>query len=170
MIEEARVPDNRLYKFKRNGKAAIAGGLAALALVDVACWDKADVKDIKLAVLGAVCPALPVLVLGAVVGVVGASVGSFNYAGLIGAATLGLFVGFPVVLYRDLLRLGADDVWLLVAICSFGSILAQAGAVAGGTARGDEAPRRTQFTLGHLLAFFIPVALYFGYVSGHMRK
>ena len=165
MIEEARVSDNRLYKFKRNGKAAIAGGLAALALMGIACWGKADVKDLKLAVAGAVCAGLPVMLLGAVVGVVGASVGSLNHASLIGAAALGLFVGFPV-----LLRLDVDGVWLLVAICSFGSILAQAGAVAGGTARGDEAAQRTQFTLGHLLAFFIPVALYLGYVSGHMRK
>ncbi len=167
----ARMRDDDLRKFERNGKAAMAAGLAALVLLGIGFWAEVGRKDILSGIGGALCGAGPAAVLGSVIGVVGASARSLNRASLIGAGVLGLFVAFPILLYSGLLQPVFDRVWLFAALCSLGSILAQIGAVAGATTGScDDGARPMQFTLRQLLAFFIPVAVYFGYVSAHMRK
>jgi hypothetical protein len=157
--------DDGLSKFERNGKAAMAAGLAALVLAGIGFW--ATANDIG----GAVCIGSSAAMLGSVVGVLGASARSLNRASFIGAGIAGLFVAFPVELSGSLLEPVSERLWFFAAVCSLGSILAQIGAVVGGApANWDERARSMQFTLRQLLAFFIPIAIYFGYVSAHMRK
>jgi hypothetical protein len=169
-IESKRMSNDDLRKFERNGRAALAAGLVALLLVGIGVWANVDKKDVAKALGGAMCAAIPVAGFGAAIGVVGVHARSLNRASLIGVGIFGL-LALPILPARDLVPSVAGRLWLFIALCSLGSILSQIGAVAGGapTDAGDSS-WKMQFTLGQVLAFFIPVAIYFGYVSAQMRK
>ena len=91
-----------------------------------------------------------------------------NAAAVAGAFIVGLLTAIPLLLFQ--FGIG-EKIWLLAAASSFGSILAQVGAWAGGSlAEGKESPQARQFTLRQIMVFFIPVAVFLGYVSGHLQK
>ena len=78
---------------------------------------------------------------------------------------------FLVLLGGNLLEPTVERLWFMAALASLGSTLAQIGFVVGGSAvKRDEPSQIGQFTLKQLLVFFIPVAIYFGYLSGHFSK
>jgi hypothetical protein len=173
--------DGERHRTGRVIKAAVAAGLIGVVLWSAWVCVPSDyvAKDslyelVSTALLAALC--------GAILGVAGASTDSFRNAGLVGAGIMAV-VGLPLVaasilphppslVPHSLLNLlweSLEGAWLLAAVCSFGSVVAQVGAVAGGTRRNDLS-RLGQFTLRQLLAFFIPVAIYLGYVGAHTRK
>jgi hypothetical protein len=158
--------NRELRKFGRDLRAAMAAEVAGLLLAGVVVWSVIENR-------GVVTPrsigwAMCVTLLSPVLGVVGTSVRSLDRASLTGA----MIVGLPVAILLLLLRLGIrEKIWLLAAASSFGSILAQVGAWAGGSlAEGTESPQAKQFTLRQIMVFFIPVAVFLGYVSGHVQK
>jgi hypothetical protein len=156
---------NELKKLKRDGKAAIAATVAGFLLAGTGLWTVA--KSHEVVVSGLICVGMCVVLLGPVLGVAGASMYSLNRAGLVGAIMVGLPVVLLILLFWQEIH---EGVWLLAASCSFGSVLAQVGALAGGSlAERNASPQRKQFTLGQMLVFFIPVAIFLGYVT-HFPK
>jgi hypothetical protein len=161
--------DDELREFERNVRAAIVAGLAGLLLGGIGLWAAANREDRALG--GVLCGGFAAAIFGAAVGVAGASARSLGRAAVIGVGIAGLFVAFPMSLAGSLVEPRIDRLWFFAALCSLGSILAQIGAVVGGTAATPEKPARMrQFTIRQLMALFIPVAVYFGYVSAHMRR
>jgi hypothetical protein len=64
-----------------------------------------------------------------------------------------------------------DWLWRVAGLASLGSVICQVGAVASGTAAcGTRQPEKIQFTVQQFLMFFIPVAIYFGYLRTLMQK
>jgi hypothetical protein len=165
-IEDALMPNDDLRKFARDGKAAVAAGLAGLLLVGVAVWSvaagRAEVIE------GAVCGGICVALFCSSLGVLGTSLRSLNRASLAGAIIIGVPAAILILLFwREIDR----GIWLFAAACSFGSIIAQIGAWAGGSlADRNVSPQRKQFTLRQMLAFFIPVAIFLGYVTHFHRR
>jgi hypothetical protein len=158
--------NRELRKLERDAKAATAAGLAGFALAVIGLW--AVPEDRSVAIQFAVCGGFVAAIFSPVVGVAGASARSLNHASLIGACIVGIPVAFLNFLFR---RAIGDSVWLFAAFCSLGSILAQVGAVAAATATTENRPSpMRQFTIRQSLAFFIPVAIYFGYVTHFTRK
>lgn len=165
-----------LTKFERIGKAAMAGGLTAFVLAEIwlgaiASRAFAGEKDHAAIVVVLACMGIPAMAVGAIIGIIGGGVCSFNRARLIGAVIFGLLTGPYVVFSSDPAWPVVDRVWLFAALCSCGSIIAQLGDVASRTTpRAEEDSRPMQFTLMDVLAFFIPVAIFLGFVSSYMRK
>jgi hypothetical protein len=161
--------DDELREFERNARAAIAAGFAGLLLGGIGLWAAASRQDRAMG--GLLCGGLAAAIFGAAVGIAGASARSLSRAALIGAGIAGLFIAFPILLAGSLVEPQADRLWFFAALCSLGSILAQIGLVVGGTpATRDRPARMRQFTIRQLMALAITVAVYFGYVSGHLRK
>jgi hypothetical protein len=168
--------NDELRKFERRANAAMTAGLTALVL------GGGGLGFMTSGLPGLVCVGCMVAVLGVIVGAAGTSARSLNWASFVGAAIFGIPVAVVILvsaivsLYSSslsgslLVDIG-ESVWFLAAICSLGSVIAQVGAIAGGSTANINSPSQTrQFSLRQLLAFFIPVAVYFGYVSAHMRK
>ena len=179
MTEEAQMSDDSLYKFERNGKAIMAAGISGLVLGGIGICAVSE-KNLN-AIPGFVCGGFAATSIGAILGLAGASTRSLNRASLAGACIAGIggiVVAVLLILSpkpslspRNLPQELWQGTWLVAAAASFGSILAQVGALAGATTTTSDIPSPTrQFTLRQLLAFFIPVAIYFGYVSMMMRK
>jgi hypothetical protein len=150
-----------LRKIARDAKAAVAAGLAGFVLAGIAVWTAA--ADREAVIGGAICAGLGAVLFSSVIGVIGASVCSLRRAGFAGAIIFGLPATILIPLFPLAVR---EAIWLWAALCSFGSILAQVGALAGGNlAERSNSPERKQFTLLQMLAFFIPVAIFLGYVT-----
>jgi hypothetical protein len=158
---------NELRKFKRDGKAAVVATVAGLVLAAIGL--SAMRGNCDRTIQGALCVWVCVAVglVSPVIGVAGASVRSLNRASFAGAIVVGLPSALLVIFFRPAIF---EGLWLWAASCSFGSILAQVGALAGGTlADRNVSPQSKQFTLRQTLAFFIPVAIFLGYVT-HFPK
>lgn len=156
---------HELHKLARDARAGLAAGFTGYILAGVGVWTATGSRrEVIGPALGA---ATSVAVISMAIGVAGATVRAVKQAGILGAAMLGLPAGIAIPLFPLGIR---EGIWLWAAICSFGSITAQVGAVAGGSlADRNVSPQRRQFTLGQMLAFFVPVAIFFGYVT-HFPK
>lgn len=149
-------------------RAILAGGLAAFVLGGMGFLALARVEgslgisDIR----GVVGCALAVAIPGGVIGMIGAAARTPSRAGLVGAC----LVGLPIIVcsYQEPT---VAHLWELAGFAALGSVLCQVGAVASGTAAcGTRRPERIQFTVGQFLMFFIPVAIYFGYLRTLMQR
>ena len=173
--------DDGLYKFERNGKAALTAGLAAVALVVISIagiGGVASVFDKDASLCLCVCPLFWTVFGSPFMGVAGASARSLKRAGIVGAAIGGFPTAFLLLLFlaeslfvrgeslfligKSLPVLGAGA-WLLALFLSLGSIIAQVGFLAGATAKvnDDEPLRLIQLTLRDFSPFFISLTIYF---------
>ena len=161
--------NKELRKFKRDGKSAIAATLAGLVLAGIGLWTVAKNRQAPLE--DSACLTILVMwamLLSPVIGILGASVYSLNRASLVGAFIVGLPATIPAFLFP---RGVGHQVWFLAACFSFGSILGQVGALAGGAlAEREVSPQRKQFSLSQMLAFFIPVAIFLGFVTQFPKR
>jgi hypothetical protein len=167
--------DDEVRRLERSGNAAMTAGLAALVLGGLGF-------GVVWGIPGTVCVGCMIGVLGAIVGVLSASAKSLSRASLAGAAVFGLPAAFVIVLldissydakypFDQLLYLTAQQVWFLVAFSSLGSIIAHVGRSVGGRSAGAGGwSSARQFTLKQLMALFIPVALYLGYITSHWPR
>lgn len=161
--------DERPQDFQLNAKGVLAAAIATPLLASIGFLLVAP--NMMSALSGMICIGAAAAILGSAVGVISASTRSLARASLIGAGAFGLLVAFPVLLAGSLLAPMAERIWFFITVCALGSIVAQVAAAVGGTANKQSAsPRAGQFTLRQLLAFFIPVAIYFGYIGTHVRK
>lgn len=147
-------------------RAGFAGALAGVVLGAIGLWaaepENAPAGRLPALAAGAFIGVFP----GYVVGMIGAAARTPNRAGLVGAC----LVGLPALLWTCKEPTGSH-LDQMVGLAALGSIVCQVGAVASGTAAcGAKRPEKIQFTVRQLLTFFIPVAVYFGYVSTLMRK
>jgi hypothetical protein len=151
--------DSERQESKWIGKAGWAGCIVAIVLGEIGFFASGRGDPLM---GGAVMMGF----LGYVVGLSGAAARTPLRAGFVGVCVFGLptlvwYWHDPVQVY----------VWRLAGVASLGSILCQVGAVASGTAAcGANQKKKIQFTVQQFLMFFIPVAIYFGYVSTLMRK
>jgi hypothetical protein len=121
-----------------------------------------DISDVR----GVFGCALGVAIPSGIIGMIGAAARTANRAGLVGA----FLIGLPLFVcnYQEPTL---DHLWQLAGFAALGSILCQVGAVASGTAAcGEKQIKKIQFTVQQFLMFFIPVAIYFGYLRTLMRK
>jgi hypothetical protein len=148
------------------GRAGFAGGLAGLALGVIGLW--AASQHDPLMGRPDIANAIGTAILGYTIGMIGAAARTPNRANFVGACVVGL----PTLLWcSNQLEPIAAQLWRFAGLASLGSILCQVGAVASGTAAcGTRQPEKIQFTVRQFLMFFIPVAIYFGYLSTLMRK
>ena len=146
----------------------LAGGFAGFVLagigfyVSVAAKSQVDRPDVAQVVGFALAAALP----SGVIGMIGAAAQTPRLASLVGAG----LVGLPL-LVCNCDALTVDRIWHVIGLSASGSILCQVGAVASGTAAcGADQKKKIQFTVQQFLLFFIPVAIYFGYLRTLMHK
>jgi hypothetical protein len=108
---------------------------------------------------------------GLFLGWIGVSSRTLGRANLAGSLYCGIFGGLIALLASDPSFGIGNRLWLLAGLSSFGSICAQVGAIVGGRATAsDKSSTTMRFTLRQFLAFFIPVAVYFGFVTAHFHK
>ena len=150
------------------GMAGFAGGLAGLVLGVIGLWAARQREALTGGPDGLIAGAIGAAILGYTVGMIGAAARTPNRAGLVGACVVGL----PTLLWCSTQHeLIEAQLWRFAGFASLGSILCQVGAVASGTAAcGTKQPEKIQFTVRQFLMFFIPVAIYFGYLSTLMRQ
>jgi hypothetical protein len=166
VVEDAHMNDGEWRESKWIGKAMFAGGIAGFVL---GCIGYLATRQRYAAMgdsEGLIADAVGTAILGSIVGMIGAAARTPNRASLVGAC---LF-GFPIFVcsYQSPT---VDRLWQLAGLASLGSVLCQVGAVAGGTAAsGEKQPYKIQFTIMQSLMFFIPFAVYFGYLRTLMQK
>lgn len=155
-----------LRKFARDVRAALAAAVSGFVLAGAGVW--AAVSGHEAAIGGAICAGVCGAVVGSTIGVIGASVFSLNRASFAGAVILGL----PAAVLIPIFPLKVHEmIWLWAALSSFGSVVAQTGAIAAGNlADRSTAPQRRQFSLRQMLAIFIPVAIFLGYLSHFAQR
>jgi hypothetical protein len=159
--KSAQANDEEAREIGRGRRAAVVAGLVAVGLGFGACL--AAGKGSLNAVWAALCAAPFTAIFGVIAGAAGASKKTLDRAGLFGAAALGALSVIPAA--ADNSPLPLDRVWFVAFACAVGSICAQAAWMVGGLAPSDPSrPKPGQFTLRQLLAFFIPVAIYLGYI------
>jgi hypothetical protein len=149
------------------GRAQFAAGLVGAMLSGIGFWaagqrdvPKAGVEALFAGVLVGVFP-------GYVIGMIGAAARTPGRASLVGAC----LVGLPMLLWGEYREPISVQLWRIAGFAALGSILCQVGAVASGTAAcGTKQPEKIQFTVRQFLVFFIPVAIYFGYLRTLMQK
>ncbi len=147
-------------------RAGFAGALAGVVLGAIGLWaaepENAPAGRLPALAAGAFAGVFP----GYIVGMIGTAARTPNRASLVGAC----LVGLPALLW-NCREPTINHLEQVVGFAALGSIVCQVGAVASGTAAcGTRQPEKIQFTTKQLLMFFIPVAIYFGYVSTLMRK
>ncbi|MFZ1936798.1 MAG: hypothetical protein WCB27_00910 [Thermoguttaceae bacterium] len=161
--------DGERRECKWIGKAGFAGGLATFVLGGIGFFVLARVKgptelsDLRAVVGSALAAAIP----GSVIGMIGTAARTPGRASLVGAC----LVGLPMLLWGEYREPISAQLWRIAGFAALGSILCQVGAVASGTAAcGTRQPEKIQFTVRQFLMFFIPVAIYFGYLRTLMQK
>jgi hypothetical protein len=152
------MPNRELRKLWRDIRAAVAAVLVSVALFGIGFWAAAGGNpDARTPIAsGGLC----VTLLSPLIGVMGAEVRSLNRAGVIGAGLVGLPAAVVLLAIRE--NIG-ESLWAFAAFCSFGSVIAQVGAASAATSE-DSSSRKGQFTLRQLMFFFLPVALFLGYI------
>jgi hypothetical protein len=154
--------DDEQREIRWIGRAGTASGCVGLALAWLGLWAAGD-GVLPMNVLGAIF----LWGAGSLVGWIGAAARSPGRASVIGT----IAVGLPAVFLVSPSQWVLQQAWLVAGFAATGSILAQVGAVASGTAAcGHERPHRIQFTMRQILIFFIPVAVYCGCLHALMRK
>ncbi len=174
--------DDEVRRFEWRGNAGMTGAIVAFVLGGIGTGE--------LWPPGFLCVGLVVAILGAIAGSRGASARTLAQASLIGGWVFGFPATLVVVLfdlkYVDLEHFAfheylvhhyphyqyevVQQVWFLIAFSSLGIICAFTGRIVAGDAGTDEPSTARQFTLRQLMAFFIPVAIYLGYVTAHWPR
>jgi hypothetical protein len=147
-------------------KAIVGGSLAAFVLGGMGFLALAKVRGHVSDIRGVVGCALAAAIPGGIMGMIGAAARTPGRASLVGAC----LVGLPI-LVCNYQQPTVVHLWELAGFAALGSVLCQVGAVASGTAAcGTKQPERIQFTVKQFLMFFIPAAIYFGYLRTLMQR
>jgi hypothetical protein len=116
-------------------------------------------------------------VVGLFLGIDGVCSRSPYRAYVTGMLMSGICMGFPCLLVSSLAEPPLEKLWFLAATCSFGGICAHVSATIAvpwintqDANRVEKVQPPMQWSIGQILSFVIPIAVYFGYVGHLMQK